>query len=389
MNEKQLSWNYKLSMDAIRGTDEEKSKAAAVFDHDRSLVRKRGNNHRVPGIAATAIVLVCVLTFGGVTAWAMTGSFAFRDFFFKNSEKEFADVYTKAHKELAIGEHKIVYEGSIYDESVRQGSLNFSFWDAQGQPVEFNDNVKVLPANNECSEYTSHTVAYCIQIGSEEGYLFLNNINSASTFSSGNGLFVTFSMLDLDKPLFDQFEYKDFQFLLLGRDEYMNLKNEIAALDDDKLFSSEWDPVTQKMNFSIDYALAQSELANVLCKYDPQSIESIEFPSQVIQVESLKLTVGRMNMVMEYNENERTIDSFTLVREDGTRIGFRLDDRYIDSANNPTKIRLHWIVDGVDENSFSDGAGNLNGDLKLSYNFGFILGNNEKVTIEANGKIYQ
>ena len=71
------------------------------------------------------------------------------------------------------------------------------------------------------------------------------------------------------------------------------------------------------------------------------------------------------------------------------RIGFNLDERYIDNAGNPTKIRLHWIVDGVDKNRFSSGAGNLSGDLKLSCNFGFILGNHEKVTIEANGKTYQ
>ena len=389
MNEKQLSWNYKVSMDAIRGTDEEKTKAEAIFDHNRSFLRKRGNNHRIPGIAAAAIVLVCVLTLGSVTAWAMTGNFAFRDFFFKNSEREFEDVYNKAHKELTIGDHKIIYEGSIYDESVRQGSLNFSFWDTQGQPVEFSGNVEFSPEDTLVSEYISHAVTFCFKIGSEEGYLFLNNVNSASTFSSGNGLFVTFSTRDLDRPPFDQFEYKDFQFLLLGREEYVTLKNEIAALDEDKLYSSEWDPVTQKNNFTIDYALAQSELADVLSKHDPQRIESIEFPSQVIQVESLKLTVGRTDIVMEYNENERNIDYFTMVREDGTRIGFKLDERHIDSAGNPAKIRLHWIVEGVAENGFASGVGNLNGDLKLSYNFGFILGNNEKVTIEANGKTYQ
>jgi len=87
--------------------------------------------------------------------------------------------------------------------------------------------------------------------------------------------------------------------------------------------------------------------------------------------------------------DERTIDSFTMIREDGTRIGFKLDERHIDSAGNPAKIRLHWIVEGVAENGFASGAGNLNGDLKLSCNFGFILGNDEKVTIKANRNTYQ
>ncbi len=391
MNEKQLSWNYKVSMDTIRGTDEEKARATGLFDRERSSAGKAVSRHRIPGIVAAAIAVVCIFAFGGVTVWAMTDSFAFRDFFFKNSEKEFEDVYSDVHRELVIDKHKIICEGSVYDESTGQGALNFSFWDAQGQPVEFGDNINLLAVNIEPCEYTALTAAFCFQLGADEGYLFLNGIDEVSTFPSGNSLFVTFSRLDWDKPPFDRFEYKDMQFLLLDRDAYQSLKNDIAALDEDKLFSWEQDNEkgTQENNFSIDYRLAQSELANVLSKYDPQSIESIQFPPQVIRVENFNLTVGRTNLVMEYNEKERTIDSFAMIREDGTRIGFRLDERYIDSAGNPTDTRIHWIVDGVGKNGFSAGAGNLNGDIKISLNLGFILGSNERITIEANGNTYQ
>ena len=34
----------------------------------------------------------------------------------------------------------------------------------------------------------------------------------------------------------------------------------------------------------------------------------------------LKVRVGRMDIALEYNEEECTVDSFTVIREDGTRI---------------------------------------------------------------------
>ena len=282
-----------------------------------------------------------------------------------------------------------MFEGSIYDESVDQGSLNFSIRNTQDQPIEFSDNITLQPASIDFNEFYHNTLAFRINFGSEEGYLFLTNINSAQTFLSGDSLFVTFSRLDLENPHYRQFENKDVQFLLLGKEEYSSLNNEIAGLDEDKLFSFDWDPVEQKQNITVDYILAQSELAEILSKYNPHIIESIEFPSQIIQVENLKLTIGRTNMVMEYNENERTIENFAMIREDGSRINFRLYEQYVDSSGNATKTRLNWIVDGVNENRFFAGAGNLNGDLKLSCNYGFILGNDEKVKIEANGITYE
>ena len=70
---------------------------------------------------------------------------------------------------------------------------------------------------------------------------------------------------------------------------------------------------------------------------------------------------------------------------DGTRTRFWREN----PEGQANKFGGIWIVDGVNENRLEEGSGNLNADYKVSYNYGFILGNDEKVTIEANGKIYQ
>ena len=80
--------------------------------------------------------------------------------------------------------------------------------------------------------------------------------------------------------------------------------------------------------------------------------------------------------------------SMRMIREDGTKTNFKLSEEYCDSMGNPTDVRVNWIIDGV-QNRYNGGGAYVGKGLALVYNFGCILGNNEKVKIEANGKVYE
>ncbi len=387
MTDEQLKWNIKTSMNEINGSDEEKSRAAALFDTAQTVQKTTGNYHRIPGIAAAAIALVFILALGSVGVFAMTGSFSFRDFFFKNSEQQFEEVYTEAHKELILDEYKIVFEGSIYDESVDQGSLSFSVWDLQNNPVELNGNQQQLPTESLLGGInTLSNFRLRFKLGNDEWGIMLSGVRSLYTMLDGNNYFVMFSRIDLGKEPFEDIQVPDFQFALLKKEDLINLKKDFSEFHDIDYSHIEKDPDTQEYTVITDYNSAYADYAQILSKYDMVSIESKALPTQVIQVENLKLTVGRINMIFEYNANECTVKEFYMIREDGTRTRFWQEDFADNKTNNAGGF---WKVEGVRENAFGGGPGNLNADFKLSYNYGFILGNDEKVKIEADGRIYE
>ena len=112
---------------------ENNGRATETFEkEDDQKVIKIGR--RLPKIAVAAIAFACVLVLGGGVVWAMTAS-PLKDYLFKNSDKEFEQVYTEVGKEYIFGNHKVVYEGSSYEEAVGQGYLSFSFWDLDGKPM--------------------------------------------------------------------------------------------------------------------------------------------------------------------------------------------------------------------------------------------------------------
>ena len=380
MNEKQLKWNYKISMDEIHGTDEEKSRAAALMDSGKTAKvtpRFRG----IPKIAAAAIALVCILALGGATAWATSKGYIFRDYFFKDSEKEFEGIYNNAYQELVLGDHKIVYEGSVYDESVDQGALNFSIWDKEGQPVELTRVPTSISDPMPIGIYTAETQSLLFKLGNDEWSIFLDNVNSVFCTTKENGLFLVFSKIRLDEEPSDDIKYKDVQFAMLDKDRYNSLKAEISDLDELQLITTEADPVTQEVNVSIDYDRARSEMAEILSKYDMTTVDNTTSPAQVVRVDNMTLRIGRMGILMEYNANDCNVTEFTMIREDGSRAKF--------SREVPAENGWVWKVEGTDTISFDGSTENSTSDYKVSCKFGFILGADEKVTIEVNGKTYK
>lgn len=363
--------------------------------------------YRLPRIATVAIVLICVLTLGGAAAWAMTGNFAFRDFFFKNSEKEFENLYVNEHREFPVGDHKLVFEGSIYDEAVEEILLNFSVWDAQGQPVELDGNLEDLRVKSYNGRYyelypnyfteTTATWLQPFRLKNDVWGLLVSGTKIINTLIEDNNIFFVISRFTLDTAN-NNFtttpEWQDFRFTVLNADEIDKLNEELMELARNRERDFYYDQDTQRWTFQkVDYDSTNAEITRILNDYHMTDVnrtdELTSAPAQVIQLGNFKLTIGRMNLVMEYRESERTIESFTLIREDGTRTEFKLDEEYCDSAHNPTDTRVNWLVDGVEGKHFRGGGAYVGEGIKLIYGYGFILRNDEKVTIEANGKTYQ
>lgn len=89
---------------------------------------------RLPKVASIVIVLICVMALGGVGVWAMTSS-PLKDYFFDNSDKEFAEIYNAEGKECFFGSYKLLYEGSVFDNATGDG-FNYSL--CQGHEPKVN-----------------------------------------------------------------------------------------------------------------------------------------------------------------------------------------------------------------------------------------------------------
>ena len=372
-------------------------KGADIINMDKTSRRKFSR------AAVAAIAFACVLALSGGVVWAMTNT-GLKDFFFNKSDKEFNEMYSNGGTEYNIGDHKIVYEGAIYDKGVEQICLYYSVWDAQGYPVDLDEELKEMQFSIYelySNDYTDATFINLIpyKIGDDVWGLLVDGASDVHISTNGNSIYFTVSRFILD--YFRGFRYKEkpeyqgFTFTILNKEEINRLNKELSEfcrdgdLPRDKAIPLEYDPDERQWYKQIDdYAGIHAEIAKMLNKYDMMSVDSVTSTAQVIQIDALKLTIGRMNLVMEYDEDDSIVEEFTIIREDGTRIEFKLSEEYCDQMGNPTDMRLNWLIDGV-QNRFNGGGIYINRGLVLVYNFGYILGNNEKVKIEANGKIYE
>ncbi|MBR4816674.1 MAG: hypothetical protein IKZ73_05320, partial [Lachnospiraceae bacterium] len=339
-------------------------------------------------VAVALIALAGVLTLSGGVAWAMTNS-ALKDFFFKNSSEEFENVYTPVIAEYDLGNVKAVYEGSIYDKSTEIGYLSFSFRDNAGNPIILKNNNEVCFLNDSYTNdnmLSFHTFTNGLKIGDERFYLILINLDSCHTILDDNNLFVRFNRTYVPE------DNKPFGFVVLSKEQFDALKADVAQLDPDAIFAYTYDPVTDTVTSDYDKTAVAPKVLEILGKYTINEVECIDTPAQEITVEDMKVKVGRTDITLIYNVNDCEIDAFTLIREDGTRIDFTKEEYTVgyNSATNEETTGNIWNVSEIDSDKrFGGGFQEKDGEATYTYNFGYILGLNEKVKIEANGNIYE
>lgn len=390
MDENRFKEDYREAMDSITVTDEEKKRVIEMYEGKNTKVTdiSRTGRRGLSKVAVALIALAGVLTLSGGVAWAMTSS-PLKDYFFKNSDVEFEDVYTPVLAEYEFGNVKAVYDGSIYEKATETGYLSFSFYDKAGNPINLEDfsNVRYLHDGYTDNMMLSfHTFTSGIKIGEDKFYLVLLNLNSVHTILDKNNLFIRFERNYIPD------EGNDAGFIVLNAEQFENLKADVAQLDPETMFAYNYDQATGEVTSNVDNTVILPQVLDILKKYTITEVQCIDAPAQEILVEDMKINVGRADVTLLYNINDCEIDAFTLIREDGTRIEFTKQE-YIDGYNGEIAedtLGNMWTVSGIDATSrFGGGSKDDDGNATYTYNFGYILGINERVKIEANGKIYE
>ncbi|MBQ5932482.1 MAG: hypothetical protein IJL55_02075 [Lachnospiraceae bacterium] len=371
ITEEDLKHNLKTALDSIKATEVEKKKVKQLCKANRDGGKIKHSLHLSKVIAAIIGVII-ILSLGGGVIWAMTGS-ALKEAFFSGSDNEFEEVYSVIGDEYLLGEYKLIYEGSAYEEAVEHGYLNFSVYDMDGNPIEAN-SIKVVSKELANSLIMRKTQAFSVLINEKEIGLFVYlNSESMFTVNNNNNIFFRFSRLNIDNN--DHYNDSPFSFLVLDMDKAQDVYNRIDQLDEDTICPLSFDESKGIPLYGYDINSMQPEVEDILNEYNPCYVKSINTPAQIIEFDGIKLTIGRMDIIIEFNQF-RTVNNFSLVRDTGERVLFTYNKGF-------------WNVEGNENIQTGGGPGNLLGDRKEAFNMGFVLGADEKVTIEVNGKTYR
>ena len=121
------------------------------------------------------------------------------------------------------------------------------------------------------------------------------------------------------------------------------------------------------------------EVVNILENYDVVYLEYKSLTSQVIETENCTFIFGRTDAMLKYNKNDIDFNRFIIRRENGEEI----------TVTRKMAGEL-WHVSNMDSLNWRYWAQiNDDGYVNSQFNYGFILGADEKVTIETNGQIYE
>ena len=394
MEDNNIKWDYCDAMESIKGDAEEKGKAISLYNADTSTAKISSVKRGMPKLAVAALAFVCVLALSGGVVWAMNSA-AIKNFFFPNSEEEFKQVYTEVGKEYDIGSYKIIYEGSAYEEAVEQGYLSFSVWDKEGNPAIFEEpfadpsffSPKWLP-NGLLTDHFIHS--YELKIGSDKWYFVSTYNNGLGLFTEDNNLYMTFSRLDTDENGENYYEGKNFQFMILNKDQWKNFNDDIKGLNPSELCPISYDKETGRVISNYDTNALLPEVVEIINRYDPCDVESLTYSPQVIQIGKAKLTVGRANMLIDYNVDDCDLGDFIVRRADGTELKLSRNEWTFIKGNGENGHSVTWHTDNPQ--NYNTGFGSTDdktGNAKWGFNYGFILGADEKISIEADGHIYE
>ena len=386
MDDNLIKYDYKDAMENIVSDSAEKERVKALYDNETSNVTSiTGRSRKISKFSAAVIAFACVLALSGGAVWAMTNS-SLKEFFFKNSDKQYEEISVEIGKKYEFNNVDVILEESIYDESVGIGYTSFSVWDKEGNPVSVEGkSFRALYSEAFFDGIIKDTILDLkdsfisgFKVEGDTFYIVLLNCQSYYTKTDGNRLLCQFNIRQNDD---EDTEKAVPEYILLNEEQYFSLYNDLLKLWDGK--EIRYTKVTQ-MGKSVpfySYNVDQPEVIDVLNRYDPVKVNIIDVPAQEILLDNMKIIVGRTNIVLEYIAKECDINSFALYREDGSKMEF--------TRTGYPRASEHWEVQGVDgridmPNGSSDGK-----HWKIWLNYGFLLGMDEKVTIEINGQDYR
>ena len=330
--------------------------------------------------AVAAIVAACVLVLGGGAVFAMTAT-PLKDYFFGNSdEKAFTDVYKEIGKTYTIGSHKVRLDGMTYDEATDIGYVSFSAFDAAGNPTSFivDDTRMVDGVYQKVSLgdpwLTSHVWTESYRLDDDQVHFI--KVNVTSCYGS-TGKPVLYWQLRGDRELYGS----PVLFTVVDNNTWDQISAEIAQLDKDALLNKMYSPEKEDYIYGgNNYLNVLPEVMDILKKYDLVELDYEAMPSQVIETENCTFVFGRTDGMLKYNSEKFKVNSFVIKRENGEEIKVEKYSDDFDLWKVTNQDNMRWFPE-TSKNSEKD-------ELVARYNYGFILGVDEKVSVILDGKTY-
>ena len=393
LNDEELKQSYQGIMGNMVASEEEKNRVIEICSKENEKGAPKHIGWHISKGAAAVLAVVCGLVLSGGIVWARN-RFLINDAFSLNSEVGVEEIlqnddnnvdsipienskvneerYVYSGEEFTIGDYKVICEGAGYDSALLRGYLFFSFWDKDGNPVDQEQLISTSRSYMGDMTLTRKTMSHFIPLGDDEVNFTFYESGGMHTIRSGNCLCFTYERLS-SKGSDPAQDYGDIKFLVLDKKATEQIENELQGLLDTELLSVTWDTEKDRPVHNYDLMAIQPEVVEILDKYNPRRIKNIDAAPQIIELPTLKVTVGRLDVRLDYNVNDLDIDSFILRRDDGTEIKFTYDAK-------------RWKVEG--DMYYLTGSFTIGEHREEVYSLGFVLGKDEKVTIEVDGETY-
>ena len=311
-----------------------------------------------------AAALVCVLLLGSITVYAFNHE-AIKEFLFgKAEDKAFEEVYIPMEKEYPFGTHKLVLNGTIYDEATNIAYMSFEFQDSDGNVVLPDNTHHHRLGEHNVKGFCTNVVSYCV--GNDEIYfIFTYSEAIYSTYDDTN------YFLRVDKGS-DYLEENKLQFVIMDEDSWADANSKISEIDTSALnqIDMEYFLETDKIRHLATGEDFMPQVLNVLEKYGLTSFETKCLIEKEFKTDKCKVTVGRTNILVVYNDKE--VNNVILRREDGTEIEL--------IRNGICNLNLGGMF----------GSCGGQGDEKIArLEFGGIFNENEILTLIVDGVEYR
>ena len=315
--------------------------------------------------AIVAAATIGVLLLGGGVVYALNHA-AIKDYFFRNSDKEFETVYQSLNREYLVGKHRVQLQGVINDKEIGVGYLSFAVCNEDGTPVE-----KITGESGDASlagpGLGRHTSVDHICAGEDDIYVVMTYSEAYIRTIDHSNFYLKFFT---DKEIEDE-DKKEFRFTVLDKASWNRLKNEVGELKEEELMQydlSEY-PETGVAKPLFNRAEVQPELMEILEKYGLEEIHYEPMTTQVVNTDKCRLIIGRTDVMLDLNQNEE-IGSLVLKREDGTETVLIQDGRIAWNGKH-----------GVGETASNQGT-------VYRFEYGYVLGEKEKVEVILDGTVY-
>jgi len=319
------------------------------IQEDRKM--NRGFKH---GVGFVAMIAACIILLGGVTAYAFNYEAINKFLFGKTDETIFNEVYTSLEKEYVIGNHKLVLNGTIYDDATDVAYISFNVLDNEGKSVSI-DNMKCQEFLGGSEKLGYETMTQCFKAGDDKLYFLLTytDMMYVSPVGENNTYVICANKTDEGEDV----ENKQIQYAIMDEEAWLKANEEVNKLD----FS--YMSVTDS-----DY---MPPVLDILDNYGLTSIESKNLTGTRIAADKCEVVVGRTNIMVSYNENNG--QDIILMMEDGTKYELVKDGK----------------IDLTLGDYFGKISGNGNGEMTAILGFGGITKENEDLTLIVDGVEYK